>query len=308
MPKPKSLIKIWLTGIAAFLLCLAYAYFLEPERLLVSQYELRVEGWNPAFDGFRVAVISDIHAGSHAVTESKLRELVQKTNAQDVDAIFMLGDFVSQQPGPERRSVRMDPAVIAGNLAGLRSRYGVFIVLGNHDEWYDPVSVAGEFEHIGYRVLNGGLAEIGINDGQKLRILGLKDHTTMGNWREYSNAAKTIAGPTEGQGDLVVLQHSPDVLPAITGELRISADKMLLFAGHTHGGQVRLPVIGPPLVPSNFGQKFARGHVRDGGIDVFTTTGVGTSILPLRFLVPPEIAVVTIRTAPPNRQADVDLH
>lgn len=296
MPTIRTLTKITLAAAAVVPVCLAYAYFIEARRLVVNQYELRIDKWNPAFDGFRVALISDIHAGSYDVTPEKLREIVRITNEQDVDAIFMLGDYVSQKRENGVRGLRMQPEVIADNLAGLRSQYGIFLVLGNHDEWYDAPGIIGEFERVGYDVLDGELAEIRLNNGEKLRILGLKDHTTMRIWKEYSDAAKRLLEPTTGQGDLIVLQHSPDALPAVTGDLRISPDTTLLFAGHTHGGQVRIPLIGAPVVPSMFGQRFVSGHARESGIDVFVTTGIGTSILPFRFLVPPEIAVVTIRS------------
>ena len=80
----------------------------------------------------------------------------------------------------------------------------------------------------------------------------------------------------------------------ITGDLLISPDLKLILAAHTHGGQVWLPVLGSPVVPSSYGQKYAYGHVRDAGVDMFVTTGIGTSILPFRFLVPPEIALITL--------------
>jgi predicted MPP superfamily phosphohydrolase len=80
----------------------------------------------------------------------------------------------------------------------------------------------------------------------------------------------------------------------ITGDLLISKDLKLMLAGHTHGGQVWLPIIGRPVVPSSYGQKYAAGHVKDNGLDMFVTTGIGESILPFRFMVPPEIAFLTI--------------
>lgn len=296
MPALKTLALATLVVTVVGLGCLGYAYFVEPYRLAVNRYDLRKKGWDPAFDGLRVALISDLHAGHHAVTAEMLRKIVARTNEEAVDAVFILGDHVSQARENGQRGVRMEPAEIAANLAGINSRYGVFVVLGNHDEWWEPAAVAAAFRRIGYRVLDGELAEIGLNSGQKLRILGLKDHTTIGIWKNYSDTARQLTGPTEGKGSLIALQHSPDVIGAVTGPLAITSDPMILFAGHTHGGQLWLPVVGSPIVPSSYGQKFAAGHVQDSGIDVFVTTGIGTSILPFRFLVPPEIAVVTIRS------------
>ena len=85
-------------------------------------------------------------------------------------------------------------------------------------------------------------------------------------------------------------------MPAITGDLSISNDLRLVIAAHTHGGQVWLPIFGRPIVPSTFGQKYAYGHVKEKGVDLFVTSGIGMSVLPFRFMVPPEIAVLTIRS------------
>ncbi len=298
MPSLSTLIKITSVLLAVALVCIGYAYFVEPDRLVVNRYEIRIDGWNPAFDSFRVALISDIHAGSHCIDEDKLRKIVQLTNDEKVDAIFLLGDYVSQVRTSEpitQRPLRMEPGVLASALSGLRAKYGVFVVLGNHDQWSEPTVIQYDLEQVGYNVLNGEMAEINLPEGGKLRILGLPDHMTIGIWKNYSANAQRWAAPTEGKGDLIILQHSPDALPAITGDLAISKDTKVMFAGHTHGGQVWLPVVGAPVVPSMFGQKFARGLVKDSGINVFVTSGVGTSILPFRFMVTPEIAVVTIR-------------
>lgn len=180
------------------------------------------------------------------------------------------------------------------NLRGLTAPYGVLAVLGNHDGWYGDDVVRQELEGVGYKVLENQVLTID-RGGQKLRILGLEDHLKVKNWQWLSAKAKRALDEAGGTGDVVVLEHSPDILPMITGDLSISPDLKLILAAHTHGGQIWLPVLGSPVVPSSYGQKYAFGHIRDADVDMYVTTGVGTSILPFRFLVPPEIALVTIR-------------
>lgn len=280
--------------VAILLVLLAYAYFIEPFRLVVNGSEIKVKGWDPAFEAIKFVLISDIHGGSHGVNVEKIKLVVEQANAQGADAIFLLGDYVAMTNG--RTDIKMPIVEIAESLSGLRAKYGVFAVLGNHDGWYGDANVESELERVGIRVLNGEVAFIEQN-GRRLRILGLRDHLQIDDWKKMPAEGKALLAPSEGTGGAIVLEHSPDVLPMITGDLLISNDLKLMFAGHTHGGQVWLPILGYPVVPSMFGQKYAAGHVKDGGIDLLVTTGVGTSILPFRFLVPPEIAVITIRAA-----------
>ncbi|MDQ6786526.1 MAG: metallophosphoesterase, partial [Acidobacteriota bacterium] len=176
----------------------------------------------------------------------------------------------------------------------LKARYDVFAVLGNHDDWQsgdDSVSV--ELNRVGYRVLENEVVSIE-KDGQKLRVLGIKDQLKISSWSGFSNELKEILNRNGESGNVIALEHSPDILPVITGSSSISKDLKLILAAHTHGGQVWFPVIGSPIIPSGYGQKYAFGYIRENDVDMFVTSGIGESVLPLRFLVPPEIAVLRI--------------
>ena len=276
---------------------LSYAYFIEPQRLVIVENTITTSNWDAEFDGLRIAMLSDIHGGSNYMTAERLKEVVARTNEQNPDIIVLLGDFVSQkyEGNVGSRHLKMSPADIADNLKGLKATHGVFAVMGNHDGEFGENKVAAELERVGYKVLQNEVATIQKNN-KNLRILGTKDHLRLTKgWKETSAELKQIAD-TSGSGKLIVLQHSPDVFPIVTGDLSISPDLTLFLAGHTHGGQVWLPILGRMIVPSSFGQRYAYGHIREKNVDLQVTSGVGMSVLPIRFMVPPEIVVLTVRS------------
>jgi len=289
LSKLKVILPLLLLGIVS---CLAYAYFIEPNLLVINEKTLHIKNWNSAFDNFKIVAVSDIHGGSNGVTEEKIRRIVLLINEQNADLVVFLGDYVSQQRG-DRSQLKMPIGTIAENLKGIKSKYGVYAVLGNHDGLFDDQKIAAELERAGIDVLQNEIKVIN-KDNQKIRLLGLKDHMRFHFWQTFDAEVRNIAAQNEPGGDIIVLEHSPDVFEVLNYYKTLGTDFKLMLAGHTHGGQIRFPILGSPIVPSSYGQKYARGHIVDKDYNLFVTSGIGTSILPLRFGVPPEIAVLTI--------------
>ncbi len=265
------------TGVALALA--AWAFYFEPRRLVVNHIELDVPHWPAAQAGVRIALISDLHVGSPHWDLERLAELVARTNAERPDLVLLAGDYLINDV---TFGSWVAPEPIAQALAGLRAPLGVIAVLGNHDWWNDGPRVRRAFEQVGITVLENDALERR-HAGGRFFVVGLADAMT----REV-RLEETLQKVPEGE-PVIVLVHEPDVFP------RISARPSLTLAGHTHGGQVVLPLLGRPIVPSRYGERYAVGHIVENGRHLFVTSGVGTSIWPVRFGVPPEIALLTLR-------------
>lgn len=265
--------------LALLVAALAWGFLIEPARLVVRVTPLALPGWPRALDGLTIALISDVHAGAPFVREEKLARLVAETNRAAPDLVLLAGDFVV---GGEVGARFMEPEQIARGLAGLRARLGVYAVLGNHDLWYDGPRIKRALSAEGIRVLDNEVVELR-DRGASVWLAGLADLMTE---PQAIEATLARAGPL-----VIAFTHEPDVFPEIPARVALT------LAGHTHGGQVALPLLGRLVVPSKYGQRYAIGHVVEGGKHLFVTPGIGTSILPVRFGVPPEISILTLRAS-----------
>lgn len=275
---------VFIIGFAVGLILLGYVYFIEPNRLVVKEVSLEVPNWNRELNGFKLAAISDIHGGSNTITEEKLQYITQQINAQNPDIIVMLGDFVSQVHDTgtsiQNRDLKMPVETIAQNLKGLQAKYGVFVVIGNHDWWYDEKDCRRAFENVGFTVLENETKSFEINN-KIVTVLGIEDF-----WRRRKVEVKDVLDQLPSQENIIGITHNPDSFDQTPEVLSI------LLAGHTHGGQVNFPFIGAPIIPAK--KEYSAGHIVKGGRNLFVTTGIGTSGLPFRFRVPPEIVVMNL--------------
>lgn len=276
----------------------AYASLVEPmlsPRL--RRYAVRPRGW-PSGLTLSIAMIADLHTCKPWMDLPRVEGIVGQTNALGADLIVLLGDFVT---GHRYVTGAVDAADWSRALAGLKAPLGVHAVLGNHDWWQDPEAMrrlAGPtfgrlaLEKVGIPVYENDAVELA-KDGRRFWLAGLGDQLA------FEGAFRRGEAPRRGVDDLdatlakvpagaplILMAHEPDVMARIDGRAS------LVLSGHTHGGQVRL--LGwSPIVPSRFGNRYAYGHVREG-CDLIVSGGLGCSILPIRFGMPPEIVLVTV--------------
>lgn len=286
MPKSRKK-RVFLIAVGALLLAVAltgiWAFLIEPNRLVVKEETIRLANWPKGFENLKIAVLSDLHVGSPFITAEKLRFITLQVNATQPDLIVILGDFMSSVRGGKV----IEPEFIAENLKNLRARHGVFAVLGNHDWWYNAPRVERALEAVGIRVLEDDVAKIERN-GQAIWLAGLKDA-----WTNQTDINGTLSKVTD-ENPIIALTHNPDLF------VKIPPRVILTLAGHTHGGQVNFPFFGRTKVPSEFGKRYAAGHIIENNHHLFVTTGIGTSIIPVRFRVPPEIVILTLKSDAPD--------
>ncbi len=279
-PRWRKRLRVWLDAIILILALLAFwGFFIEPGRLVVRRQTIQIANWPSELSGLKVAVLSDIHVDRWFVDEKKVRSIVERTNQLEPDVIVILGDYMSGN-GWVRQQV--EPEVFAPILKNLNAPLGVYSVLGNHDWWYDGKHLREELERNGIKVLENEVMQLNARN-TSLWLVGLSDL-----WTRPQRINETIERVPQGE-PIIALAHNPDIFP------RLPQHVQLLLGGHTHGGQVRFPIIGSVVASSRLGDRYSRGHVFENNRHLFVTTGIGTSIMPVRFGVTPEIVLLTLK-------------
>lgn len=286
-------------GFASAMALGGYAFAVEPlARLRIAHYSLTPPGWTQGLK-LRVVALADLHACEPWMSERRIVSICERANALEGDVTVLLGDYAS---GMNLVTRYVHSSEWSKALSTLKAPLGVHAVMGNHDWWEDRTAQKnGGGETFGHRAL----AEVGIpvysnrairleKNGFGFWIAGLEDQLALLRGKKWKRSAMgglddldgTLAQVTD-EAPVILLAHEPDIFPTVPS--RVS----LTLSGHTHGGQVRF--IGhSPVVPSRFGDRYAYGHIVEEERNLIVSGGLGCSIAPIRFGVPPEIVVVDL--------------
>ncbi|MBY0565085.1 MAG: metallophosphoesterase [Hyphomonadaceae bacterium] len=260
-----------------------YAWFVEPNRLVVRHVEIASEDWRGA--PLTIAAIGDTHVGGPHVDAARVGRIVARINELRPELVVLLGDYVGGH-APEAERTDADRREILGGVgafAALTPRYGVAAVIGNHDSWYDRHSITAALQEAGVAALWNRHIVVRRSD-TPLVIAGLAD-----DWTGEPDYAAALDGAPES-ANIIVLSHSPDPFA------EIPQGSALVLSSHAHCGQVTIPLIGRPVLPIR-NKRYACGLIEENGKRLYSTAGIGTSIVPVRFLNPPEIVLITISSA-----------
>jgi uncharacterized protein len=276
--------RLRLRYILALAACAAIALILVMVRLAGAQpvqrnLTVQLAGLPEGKPPIRIVLLSDLHTARIGDTPGRLRDTVERVSALHPDLVLIAGDFMTPRL---HGGLAVDPSVAP--LAGLKAPLGVFAVLGNHDYRDAVPSVLSKSLHdLGIQVLDNTATRAG-----PLTIIGVSDSIT-----DHDKAVLAFAAARKLSGTPVLLSHTPDIMA------RLPKTVELAFAGHTHCGQIVLPIVGVLDWGTKYGARFGCGVVRDGSRTNIITAGLGVSNVPLRLGAPPDFWVVTVRPRSP---------
>ena len=249
--------------------------------LEVTHHRIAIRNLPDAFVGMRIAQISDIHLLEYTET-SYFEQVIQRVNSLNPDLVLLTGDFVSRGPGPRRIGIRA--AGLAAEITSQLKAPQRLAILGNHDVGVGADLIVHELESHGTPVLVDSYLPLE-RRMERLYICGSDDAGTR-------TPDPNLAIPREPHAPVIYLVHEPDYIDIFQHHPRFPLVDLML-SGHTHGGQMRLPFIGPLVLPP-MGKKYVAGHFQFGHMQLYVNRGIGTVGLPFRLNCPSEITQVTL--------------
>ncbi len=253
---------IFITIISIIIFTCVWAVFIEPNTLTVKHIKIN----DNELKGLKIVFAGDFHIKPYEMY--RLKRIIRAINRQSADIIVLGGDYVNGH----KKGSSMTIDKIAKEFSHLKSSLGTYAVIGNHDGWQGKEEIITELQKNKIHVL--------FNSSKCFKnfcIAGVDDLQTG-----TPDIKKALEGT---QQPVILVSHTPDIMPDVPQSVNLT------LAGHLHGGQIRLHEA--LITPSIYGKKYANGYLEDNGKKIYTTKGLGTSILPVRFNCPPEIAVIT---------------
>lgn len=256
--------------------------FIEPNRPVLKSIDVPLARLPEAFDGFRIVQLSDFHY-DETFSVVPIRNSIEIVNRLNPDLLVFTGDFITRPFSRSHKSKAIASADPCSKLLfQMEARFGRFASLGNHDCDTDPNQVSEILQSNGIRVLRNSSLPIE-RDSQRVWISGVESFPEL---FDVNRALREIPS----NESVIMLAHEPDSADEVA---RYPVDVQL--SGHSHGGQIRVPIVGAPFYPP-YGRKYPRGFRRVGRLSLYTNVGIGTLGVPIRFDCPPEITLITLRT------------
>ena len=280
----------------------SYAFAIEPGfRLVVTSYRLNPPNW-PKKARLKAAIIADIHACEPMMSAARVRAIAELANRAKPDVIFLLGDF---NAGHNFVTGPVMPDQWAEALEILSSPLGSYAVLGNHDWWHGALprlrgdgaeSVRKGLHQAGIRLLENDAVRLSV-DGNPFWVAGLADQMAHPVAHRIFRGADDLAGTlaqVKDDAPVILLAHEPAVFHRVPQRVAIT------LCGHTHGGQVDLPFISAAYAQSRYGTEHIYGHIVEDNRHMIISAGLGTSYVPVRFMRPPELVLLTLGDPAPD--------
>ncbi|MGB1285720.1 MAG: metallophosphoesterase [Aggregatilineales bacterium] len=276
-PSRRDLLRIFAGVASGSLLSIFYVTRVEPDMVEITTPELVLPHLHPAFDGYRIMQLSDIHMGS-GTNRERMDAAVSRINDLKVDAVVITGDFVTRKVEPHADDLR-------DSLRNLNAPDGVFVVPGNHDYWTDINLMRRIWQDANMIDLSNTHHTVKRGDAV-LHIAGVDCYVV-----HLSDVEKVVRNMPE-DGAAILLAHEPDYADISAATERFD----LQLSGHSHGGQVVIPGLGALVLP-RYGRKYYSGLYQVGTMWQYTNRGLGTIHPRVRFNCRPEITLMTLRSA-----------